>query len=124
MNSKAFQVVFSTQGGCSICDPISLPCRRMYFNCSIRRHPETRVLAGYYRLVKSYRNANERVCHRARWNVGFIEGTTADQCEGMASAIQYNYFLEADELIVLFYNSSETVLKVNGKQVNLKQRSS
>ncbi len=48
----------------------------VYFKCSIRTHPQTGNIAGYYRLVESYRNADGRVCHRTILNVGFMEDTT------------------------------------------------
>jgi hypothetical protein len=51
----------------------------VYFKCSIRRHPESGNITGYYRLVESYRNADDRVCHRTILNVGFMEDTTVDQ---------------------------------------------
>jgi uncharacterized protein len=44
--------------------------------------------------------------------------------EGMASAIQYNYFTNGNELIVPFYNSSEATIHLNNNTVELKQISS
>ena len=51
----------------------------VYFKCSIRTNPRTGTLTGYYRLVESYRNADDRICHRTILNVGFMEDTTAEQ---------------------------------------------
>ena len=51
----------------------------MYFKFSLRKHPQTQKLSGYYRLVESYRNADHRVCHRTILNVGFMEDVTPDQ---------------------------------------------
>jgi transposase len=51
----------------------------MYFKCSIRRNPDTGAISGYYRLVESYRNGKDRVCHRTILNVGFMEDTTVAQ---------------------------------------------
>lgn len=51
----------------------------MYFKSSIRKHPETEKLSGYYRLVESYRNADNRVCHRTILNIGFMEDATPEQ---------------------------------------------
>ena len=51
----------------------------MYFKCSIRHHPQSGNLTGYYRLVESYRNADDRICHRTILNVGFMEDTTVEQ---------------------------------------------
>jgi hypothetical protein len=51
----------------------------MYFKVSIRTNPATGEPGGYYRLVESYRNADDRVCHRTLLNVGFDE-----ECTGFA----------------------------------------
>ena len=40
----------------------------MYFKVSMRTNPETGVYSGYYRLVESYRNCYNRVCHRTILN--------------------------------------------------------
>lgn len=45
----------------------------MYFRSVIRKNPDTGRPAGYYRLVESYRNENNRVCHRTLLTVGFID---------------------------------------------------
>ena len=50
----------------------------MYFKSVVRINPATGQLAGYYRLVESYRNANDRVCHRTLLNIGFTD-LTPDQ---------------------------------------------
>ena len=44
----------------------------MYFKTSIRPNPATGQLDSYYRLVESYRNETDRVCHRTLLNVGFL----------------------------------------------------
>ena len=51
----------------------------MYFKCSIRHHPQSGNITGYYRLVESYRNADDRICHHTILNVGFMEDTTVEQ---------------------------------------------
>lgn len=45
----------------------------MYFKVSLRNKSEKEILCGYYRLVESYRNAQDRVCHRTILNVGFLD---------------------------------------------------
>jgi len=45
----------------------------MYFKASFRQNPQTGELSAYYRLVESYRNADNRVCHRTMLNVGFLD---------------------------------------------------
>ena len=68
----------SPQGGivfqpftCLFCD--------MYFKVSMRTNPETGIYSGYYRLVESYRNHLDRVCHRTILNVGYIDHVTVEQ---------------------------------------------
>lgn len=51
----------------------------MYFKSTIRKHPDTGRLTGYYRLVESYRNADNRICHRTILNIGFMEDATPEQ---------------------------------------------
>lgn len=45
----------------------------MYFKSSGRHNPQTGAFDWYYRLVESYRNANDRVCHRTILNIGFLD---------------------------------------------------
>ena len=51
----------------------------MYFKVSMRTNPETGIYSGYYRLVESYRNNDNRVCHRTLLNAGFLDELTTDQ---------------------------------------------
>jgi hypothetical protein len=51
----------------------------MYFKISMRTNPQTGVYSGYYRLVESYRNQFDRVCHRTILNVGYLDELTAEQ---------------------------------------------
>lgn len=51
----------------------------MYFKVSMRTNPETGRYCGYYRLVESYRNQSDRVCHRTMLNVGYLDELTTDQ---------------------------------------------
>ena len=45
----------------------------MYFKFSLRNNPKTNLPQAYYRLVESYRNELNRICHRTLVNVGFID---------------------------------------------------
>src|SRR5580765_6329501 len=52
----------------------------MYFKVFLRHNPATGKQEHYYRLVESYRNLEDRVCHRTLLNVGFIsEQLTAEK---------------------------------------------
>lgn len=44
----------------------------------MRRNPKTGQLAGYYRLVESYRDMNSRVCHRTMVTAGFLDELSPD----------------------------------------------
>jgi hypothetical protein len=45
----------------------------------MRTNPQTGRYSGYYRLVESYRNQSDRVCHRTILNAGYLDGITVDQ---------------------------------------------
>lgn len=63
----------------------------MYFKSTIRKHPETGKLSGYYRLVESYRNGDNRICHRTILNIGFIEDATAEQLNKIQKQLTEKY---------------------------------
>jgi len=45
----------------------------MYFRLSLRHNPAKGKSDAYYRLIESYRNQTDRVCHRTLLNVGFLD---------------------------------------------------
>jgi len=47
----------------------------MYFRFSMRHNPAKGKIDAYYRLIESYRNETDRVCHRTLLNVGFLDDT-------------------------------------------------
>lgn len=63
----------------------------MYFKFSLRKHPQSEKLSGYYRLVESYRNTENRVCHRTILNVGFMEDVTAGQLNKIQKQLTEKY---------------------------------
>lgn len=81
----------------------------MYFKFSLRKHPQSEKLSGYYRLVESYRNADNRVCHHTILNVGFMENVTADQLNKIQKQLTERYghqqsvFQEQDDPTVKKY---------------------
>jgi len=52
---------------------------RMYFRSSMRHNPKTGELSGYYRLVESYRNRDNRICHRTMLAAGFLDELSGEQ---------------------------------------------
>jgi len=51
----------------------------MYFKVSMRTNPATGAYSGYYRLVESYRNYDDRVCHRTILNAGYLDELSTGQ---------------------------------------------
>ena len=45
----------------------------------MRHNPKTGELSGYYRLVESYRNRDNRICHRTILSAGFLDELSGDQ---------------------------------------------
>lgn len=63
----------------------------MYFKVSMRKDPNSGKLSGYYRLVESYRNADNRVCHRTILNVGFLDDITPVQLNKIQKQLTQRY---------------------------------
>jgi transposase len=63
----------------------------LYFKSTIRKHPDTGKLSGYYRLVESYRNADNRICHRTILNIGFMEDATPEQLNKIQKQLTEKY---------------------------------
>ena len=51
----------------------------MFFKASCRRKPQTEKVESYYRLVESYRDANNYIRHKTIVTAGFIDYFTADE---------------------------------------------
>lgn len=86
---------------------------RIYFKQSGRINPKTNQYDSYYRLVESYRNSENRVCHRTILNIGFIEDTLdAEQLNLIARTLTDIYkgkqtifkYDQTDELIDKWVN--------------------
>lgn len=76
----------------------------MYFKFTGRINPKTNRSEPYLRLVESYRNAEDRVCHRTILHIGFPEEeVTAEQLNQIARSLTHRYerkqslFKEQDE---------------------------
>ena len=79
----------------------------LYFKSTIRKHPDTGKLSGYYRLVESYRNADNRICHRTVLNVGFMEDATPEQLNRIQKLLTEKYEHKAS----LFEQQEDFVVK-------------
>jgi RNA-binding protein YhbY len=84
----------------------------MYFKKTIRHNQQTGILEGYYRLVESYRNISNRVCHRTLLNIGFLNGITIEQL----NQIQYQL---NDRLLgkVSLFDSTDSTVREQSEQL-------
>ena len=90
----------------------------MYFRSSIRRNPATDQIDSYYRLVESYRNETDRVCHRTLLNVGFLnELITIDELNQVRRIIckRYQDIKGGNELFDIQENNPEKVIDLADK---------
>ncbi len=77
----------------------------MYFKSSMRYNPVHKTICGYYRLVESYRNAEDRICHRTILNVGFIEDLVPEQL----NIIQKQLTQRAEGKLALFEQTDDAL---------------
>ena len=66
-------LVCSAQGVLAIRTLYTTFAAVMYFRFSLRHNPAKGKSDAYYRLIESYRNETDRVCHRTLLNVGFLD---------------------------------------------------
>jgi len=93
----------------------------MYFRSTIRRNPATGQIDSYYRLVESYRNETDRVCHRTLLNVGFLDGLfNMDELNQVRRIIcqRYQAIKGGDELFDIQDNNPQKVLDLADKLWN------
>lgn len=78
----------------------------MYFKSSLRHNPRLNTSCAYYRLVESYRNVEDRVCHRTLLNIGFID----DLGPGQLNTIQKQLTSRAEGKISIFQDEDPIIL--------------
>jgi hypothetical protein len=82
----------------------------MYLKASFRHNPSVGNISAYYRLVESYRNENDRVCHRTLLNIGFWPEATREQKDKVVDHLNSRYknelalFEESDQQVVEWVN--------------------
>jgi hypothetical protein len=82
----------------------------MYLKASFRHNPAIKDIAAYYRLVESYRNEFDRVCHKTLLNIGFWTDATSAQKDKIVDHLNERYknelalFEETDEQVVEWVN--------------------
>lgn len=83
----------------------------MYFKVSMRTNPATGVYSGYYRLVESYRNYCDRVCHRTILNAGYLDGLTTDELNLIQKILTLKVANHDKPLFELPYTDNSTVIR-------------
>ena len=63
----------------------------MYLKASFRYNPDITDIAAYYRLVESYRNESDRVCHKTLLNIGFWSDATRVQKDKVVEHLNERY---------------------------------
>lgn len=77
----------------------------MYFKATFRNHPELGPFCPYYRLVESYRNIEDRICHKTILNVGFVPELKPEQLNVIQKKLTQlasgtiDLFLEEDSVL-------------------------
>jgi len=82
----------------------------MYFRISMRKHPETKELSGYYRLLESYRNHNGQACHRTMLSAGFLDDLSAEQLNAIQKILTAKVANLGNPLFELPYSDDLVVL--------------
>ncbi len=77
----------------------------------MRTNPATGIYSGYYRLVESYRNSCDRVCHRTILNAGYLDELTADQLNLIQKILTAKVANHDNPLFELPYTDDESVIR-------------
>jgi hypothetical protein len=83
----------------------------MYFKISMRNNPQTGKIDGYYRLVESYRNEHDRVCHRTILSAGFLDELKSEQLNLIQKILTAKVSNPVNPLFELPYSEDPTVLR-------------
>ena len=82
----------------------------MYLKASFRHNSSINDIAAYYRLVESYRNEIDRVCHKTLLNIGFWPDAARAQKDKVVAHLNERYkneltlFEETDEQVIEWVN--------------------
>jgi hypothetical protein len=77
----------------------------------MRTNPATGRYSGYYRLVESYRNHSDRVCHRTMLNAGYLDDLTTDQLNLIQKILTTKVANHGNALFELPYTDDTTVIR-------------
>ena len=104
----------------------------MYLKVSFRHNPAVNGLSAYNRIVESYRNEQDRVCHKTPLNIGFWTEATLEQKARVIEGLNFRYknelalFEEKDEQVLAwinqFWNEMITKQSIDRKTMAEKHR--
>lgn len=77
----------------------------------MRTNPKTNRYSGYYRLVESYRNSDNRVCHRTILNAGYLDALNTDQLNLIQKILTAKVDNHDQPLFELPYTDDATVIE-------------
>lgn len=77
----------------------------------MRTNPKTDLYSGYYRLVESYRNSDNRVCHRTILNAGYLDALSTDQLNLIQKILTDKVNNHDEPLFELPYTEDVIVIK-------------
>lgn len=101
------QLLFVVHRGVFVAEELFLALPHMYLKASFRHNPERKDIAAYYRLVESYRNEDDRVCHKTLLNIGFWPEATLEQKDLVVDCLNERYKNE----LALFEQTDEKVME-------------
>ena len=123
---------FVVHRGVFVGQKLVLALLTMYLKASFRQNPAVKDITAYYRLVESYRNEFDRVCHKTLLNIGFWPDATRVQKDKVVEQLnerykdELNLFEETDLQVAEWVNSfwNEMILKktIDRKTVEEKHR--
>ena len=90
---------------------LSIYFATMYFKISMRNNPQTGKIDGYYRLVESYRNERDRVCHRTILSAGFLDELRSEQLNQIQKILTSKVSNLSTPLFEVPYSEDPTVLR-------------
>ena len=88
----------------------------MYLKVLFTHNPNLKDIATYYRLVESYRNESDRVCHKTLLNIGFWPDATSEQKYKVVVHINKRYKNE----LALFEETDEFYATLKPNSVRLR----
>ncbi|MCK9423612.1 MAG: hypothetical protein M0Q38_13550 [Bacteroidales bacterium] len=92
----------------------------------MRHNPKPGELSGYYRLVESYRNFENRICHRTMLAAGFLDELSGEQLKKIQKGLNLRVegldnklFREECDAVVTTYVERFYQQMINEKRIDV-----